>query len=116
MTRESFLKEFTGIINMLKEHEFLMYSDSNEYEKKHRTAYASFVELVKTKTGQTLPVQPQAVKLYGIKTGSIENAKRVLRTACRYFKIKAEDAINDPEARIKFETYAEACDKASLRL
>jgi hypothetical protein len=113
MTRESFIKEFTGIINMLKEHEYLMYADRNEYEKKHKAAYTAFIELVKRKTGLALPDQPQAVKLYAVKTGSIENAKTVLRTACRYYKAKVAGETIDPETRDKFKTYAEVCEKAT---
>jgi hypothetical protein len=112
ITRESFMKEFAGILNMLKEHEFLMYSDKDEFERKRKTAYEAFVRLLKNKTGMDLPVQPQAVNLYGVKTASIDSAKRVLRTACRYYKTKAGET-NDSDVRVKFEAYAEACDKAT---
>jgi hypothetical protein len=112
MTRESFIKEFAGIINMLKEHEFLMYSDRNEFERKQKSAYEAFIRLLKNKTGMELPVQPQAVNLYGVKTASIDSARRVLRTACRYYKSKAGEAA-ESKIRDKFEAYAEACDKAT---
>jgi hypothetical protein len=112
MTRESFINAFAGILNMLKEHEFLMYSDRNEFERKQKAAYEAFVTLLKNKTGMDLPVQPQAVNLYGVKTASIESAKRVLRTACRYYKTKAVEA-GDLKTRVKFEAFAESCDKAT---
>jgi hypothetical protein len=115
MTRESFINEFKGIIIMLKEHEFLMYSDRNEFGKKQKAAYEAFVRLLKKKTGMDLPVQPQAVNLYGVKTASIDSAKRVLRTACRYYKRKAGEAA-EPDTRDKFEAYSEACDKATSLL
>jgi hypothetical protein len=112
MTRKSFIDEFKGIINMLKEHEFLMYSDRDEFERKEKAAYEAFVRLLKNKTGMDIPVQPQAVDLYGVKLASIDSAKRVLRTACRFYKTKAGET-GDSKIRAKFETYAEACDKAT---
>jgi hypothetical protein len=115
MTRESFINEFKGIINMLKEHEFLMYSDRNEFDRKQKAAYQAFIRLLKNKTGIDLPIQPQAVNLYNINAASMENVKRVLRTACRYYKAKSVEA-GDLNIRAKFEAHAEACDKASTLL
>ena len=116
MSKDHFINEYRGIIHMLKEHEYLSYSDRKEFEEKEKAVSLAFIKLVKDKTGLIIPPEPQAVDMKGINSATIESAKKILRRMHRFYKAKAVRETDDSNACIKFEIYAQTLDKALLLL
>ena len=113
MSERSFIYEFNGIMHMLKEHEFLMYSNRKEFEEKQKAASIAFVKLVSEKTGLSLAAESLVLNFYGINSPTMKNAKQILIRAHRFYKSKAA---LDSKNRIIFESYAEKCKEAALLL
>jgi hypothetical protein len=112
ISKEKFLTEFYSIVKLLREHDFLRYSDRLEYELKEKVAASEFLKLIYNRTGQKLPGDYRIIKINEIKSASFASAKQIMKKVYLGYKKKSAEFPPDSLQHRKFKRYAELWEKA----
>lgn len=94
MTRREFVQDYAGILNLLKEHSYLGYSQAGqaEYREKERSAIAYFIHLVFRRTGIELPLpDPAIAEMKPTDPPSFEGARSFMKRTASRLKAAALD-------------------------
>jgi len=111
ISKEKFLTEFYSIVKLLREHDFLKYSDRLEYQLK-KVAASEFLKLIYNRTGQNLPGDHRIIKINEIKSVSFASTKQIMKKIYLVYKKKSAEFPPDSLQYRTFKCYAELWEKA----